>query len=378
MSGPWPLVPLGEVLQLQRRWLKLDPLADYVEIGIRSFGKGIFHKPPVAGSSLGEKRVLRIVPGDLVFNNVFAWEGAVAVAGEAEAGKIGSHRFVTYTANPERAVAKYLQLFFSHEAGLDFVRRASPGSAGRNRTLNLNFFIAQAIPLPPLSEQHWIVARVEAIASRVAEARQLKASTNATTQQFWKILSRLARETSSPLRTLGEIVDFLDGERVPLNETQRATRKGPYPYYGASGIIDHIDGYLFDEPLLLLSEDGANLVNRTTPIAFIARGRYWVNNHAHVLKPKPAVVDLDFLCYALCDYDVSIFNFASAQAKLNQANARRIALPVPPLPEQRAMVARLDALRAKIEPLAPLQAATATDLDALLPAVLNEAFAGRL
>src|SRR5437660_829444 len=101
----WPAAPLREVLQLQRRWLELDPLSSYVEIGVRCFGNGIFHKAPVTGSSLGTKRVLRIQPGDLVFNNVFAWEGAVAVAGPAEAGKIGSHRFVTYTVDPERATA---------------------------------------------------------------------------------------------------------------------------------------------------------------------------------------------------------------------------------------------------------------------------------
>src|SRR5262245_57955823 len=93
----WPVVPLGEVLQLQRRWIKVHPTETYREIGVRSFGNGIFHKAPIQGSILGNKRVLRIEPGDLVFNNVFAWEGAVAIAGPEEAGMIGSHRFVTYT-----------------------------------------------------------------------------------------------------------------------------------------------------------------------------------------------------------------------------------------------------------------------------------------
>src|SRR5439155_27101278 len=123
------------------------------EIGIRSFGKGIFHKAPIQGSTLGNKRVLRIEPGDLVFNNVFAWEGAVAVAGPEEAGMIGSHRFVTYTVNPEKSTAGFIKLFFTTQPGLELLLRASPGSAGRNKTLGLDRFIAQAIPLPPLPEQ---------------------------------------------------------------------------------------------------------------------------------------------------------------------------------------------------------------------------------
>ena len=196
--------------------------------------------------------------------------------------------------------------------------------------------------------------------------------------QLWKMSSQIARGTNYPTRCLEEMVEFLDGRRIPLSEAERATRKGPYPYYGASDIIDFVDDYLFDEELLLLSEDGANLINRSTPIAFAASGRYWVNNHAYVLKPVPGVADLHFLRYALSDYDVSVFNFASAQAKLNQKNARRIALPLPPLDEQRQIVAHLDALKTKADALRALQAETAAELDALLPAVLHQAFTGRL
>ena len=174
MSKAWPMVPLGEVLQLQRRWIKLHPTETYREIGIRSFGKGIFHKAPIAGITLGNKRVLRIEPGDLVFNNVFAWEGAVAVAGPEEVGMIGSHRFVTYTVNPTKSTAEFLRLFFKTPDGLELLMKASPGSAGRNKTLGLDRFISQSIPLPPLAEQRRVVARVEELAARIHEARTLR------------------------------------------------------------------------------------------------------------------------------------------------------------------------------------------------------------
>ncbi len=134
----WPLVPLGEVLDLRRRWIKPEPTTEYVEIGVRSFGRGVFHKPPVLGASLGNKRVLRICPEDLVFMNVFAWEGAVAVAGSREDGTIGSHRFATYTVRPDRSFPRYLHWFFRTSHGRDLLGRCSPGSAGRNRTMNLD------------------------------------------------------------------------------------------------------------------------------------------------------------------------------------------------------------------------------------------------
>ncbi len=174
MSKAWSLVRLDKILQLQRRWLMLNPTEMYTEIGIRSFGKGIFHKTPVLGASLGNKRVLQIQPGDIVFNNVFAWEGAVAVAGEAEAGKIGSHRFVTYTTIGNQCSVEYLRLFFCSQPGLEVLRRVSPGSAGRNRTLNIAQFAKQEIPLPSLKEQLRIVARVEELTGKIEEARSLR------------------------------------------------------------------------------------------------------------------------------------------------------------------------------------------------------------
>jgi hypothetical protein len=187
---------------------------------------------------------------------------------------------------------------------------------------------------------------------------------------------RVSRNNGYSVRRLDEIADFLDGRRVPLSESQRSSRKGKYPYYGASGIIDHIDDYIFDEPLLLLSEDGANLLNRSTPIAFVATGKYWVNNHAHVLRPLPGVADLHFLAYALSDFDVSVFNFASAQPKLNQKNARTIAFPLPPINEQRRIVTELNTLQAEVDATKSLQTQTASELNSLLPSILDRAFSG--
>ena len=133
--------------------------------------------------------------------------------------------------------------------------------------------------------------------------------------------------------TLQDVVDFLDGQRKPLESAQRAKRHGIYPYYGASGIIDYIDDYLFDEPLLLLGEDGANIINRSTPLCFIATGKYWVNNHAHVMRPKEGH-NIIFLCEYLESIDYSRYNTGTAQPKLNQEKCRGIELVLPCYEEQ--------------------------------------------
>ena len=140
-------------------------------------------------------------------------------------------------------------------------------------------------------------------------------------------------------RKLGDIVDFLDGQRKPLKESDRI--KGKYPYYGASGIIDYINDYLFDENLVLLSEDGANIIDRNYPVCFIATGKYWVNNHAHVLKVKTGVID-KFICESLERLDYTKFNTGTAQPKLNQDICQKIAITLPNEDEQKCISEFLD------------------------------------
>ena len=140
-------------------------------------------------------------------------------------------------------------------------------------------------------------------------------------------------------RKLGYIVDFLDGQRKPLKESERT--KGKYPYYGASGIIDYINDYLFDENLVLLSEDGANIIDRNYPVCFIATGKYWVNNHAHVLKVKTGVID-KFICESLERLDYTKFNTGTAQPKLNQDICQKIVITIPNEDEQKCISEFLD------------------------------------
>jgi type I restriction enzyme S subunit len=137
---------------------------------------------------------------------------------------------------------------------------------------------------------------------------------------------------------LGNLVEFLDHKRVPIKEADRSTRRGPYPYYGASGVIDSIDEYLFDEELILVGEDGANVLDRSSPLAFKVSGKIWVNNHAHVLRVR-APNNIDYLVDYLESISYRPYVTGTAQPKLNKAALSGVPVPVPPSEEQIAIAA---------------------------------------
>jgi type I restriction enzyme, S subunit len=149
-----------------------------------------------------------------------------------------------------------------------------------------------------------------------------------------------------PRAKLGDVTVNHDARRVPVREADR--KLGPYPYYGASGVVDHVDGYLFDGLHLLIAEDGENLRTRQTPVAFLATGRFWVNNHAHIVNGNEHA-DTRYLCYALAATDISGYLTGSAMPKLSQRAMNAIEIPLPSMHEQRAIAGVLGVLDDKIE-----------------------------
>jgi type I restriction enzyme S subunit len=163
---------MSAIAPVVRRPVLVTPGAMYREIGIRSFGKGVFHKAPTSGLQIGSKRVFEIHPGDLLFNIVFAWEGAVAVASEAEQGMIGSHRFLTCRVDRQFVEPRYLYWWFLRDEGRAQLLRASPGGAGRNRTLGVDKLQAIEVPLPSPQEQRESLAWIDQLSVRLKEARE--------------------------------------------------------------------------------------------------------------------------------------------------------------------------------------------------------------
>lgn len=167
--------PMHEIAPQVRRPVEVNLTEMYPELGIRSFGKGTFHKPALSGAEIGDKRVFWIEPGDLLFSNVFAWEGAIAVAMPDDQGRVGSHRYITCVPNKRLATSTFLCFYFLTDEGMDLIRGASPGGAGRNRTLGLAALDALPVLVPPLSKQHWF----DALQSKMYKLRSVQADTAA-------------------------------------------------------------------------------------------------------------------------------------------------------------------------------------------------------
>jgi type I restriction enzyme S subunit len=204
----------------------------------------------------------------------------------------------------------------------------------------------------------------------IAKKRDLK---QAAMQQLLTGQTRLPGFTGEwEVKTLHEVVDFLDGRRRPVKDSDRAKMQGDIPYYGASGIVDYVDDYLFDEDLILLGEDGENILSRNCPLAFKISGKTWVNNHAHVLKPK-AAMNLDYLVAFLEAQDYEQYNTGTAQPKLNKAVCSALRVVCPPLPEQTAIAEVLSDMDAELAGLEQRRDKTR----ALKQAMMQELLTGR-
>lgn len=199
------------------------------------------------------------------------------------------------------------------------------------------------IPVPPLEVQHEIVRILDRFAKLEAELEtELKAELEARRRQY----EHYRHEAFSfgedvQLRPLGELAENLDNRRKPV--TKAARTPGDVPYYGASGIVDYVSEFIFDGDYLLVSEDGANLLARSSPIAFSISGRTWVNNHAHVLKFE-TYAERRFVELYLNSIDLSPFISGATQPKLNKANLNTIPIPDPSFSEKERIVLDLDRL----------------------------------
>ena len=164
-----------------------------------------------------------------------------------------------------------------------------------------------------------------------------------------------------------EISNRFDNLRVPVSANER--EKGTTPYYGANGVQDYVADYIFDDELVLLAEDGGNFGSKEKPIAYRVSGKCWVNNHAHVLKPK-AVIDVDYLCYSLMFYDVSGLVNGATRQKLTQSDMRKMEIPLRTMVEQKKIVCRLN----KLTELISLRKQQLAKLDELVKARFVEMF----
>lgn len=214
------------------------------------------------------------------------------------------------------------------------------------------------VVLPPIKEQQRIVEQIENLFSKLDEAKDKaneakesfdlrkkaiynKAFSGIFTKK-WRNEKNISIDEWKQL-SLNKVVNNLDSVRIPLSQSERENIDKVYDYYGASGVIDKVDNYLFDGRYLLIGEDGANLVTRSKPIAFIAEGKFWVNNHAHIFEMKE-YMNMDFMCHYINSIDLIPFVTGSAQPKLSQKMMNKIPIIVPSVEEQEVIASIIDGL----------------------------------
>lgn len=401
-SSTWPKVKLGDVLRHVARPLTVEVDSAYREIGIRSHGKGLFHKAPVTGAAIGDKRVFYVEPGDFVLNIVFAWEGAVGVVSEAERGMIASHRFPCFRAVEGRLDLRFLERYFHTPAGLELLGRVSPGGAGRNRTLNRSSFVQQMIPLPPLREQQRVIAHIASVHSQLdaALARRQETEVEAKALRLAFLNARVGREPQPNWVPLSTLVAGFEAGSSPQCESRPASAEewGVLKVGAVSfGTFDERQNKALPQGMAVDHRDevcsGDFLISRAnTPelvgaccIVNVVRERLLLSDKTMRAKFKVCEpLSAAWLNWVLKSpaLRVQIDRSASGTSPTmkNISKERLLALRVPAHtePEQRQLVSEVEALEHETGVLRQLQARTRAELAAILPALLDRAFAGTL
>lgn len=288
--------------------------------------------------------------------------------------------------------ANYLMYCFQSKYFREFMLSNVSGVGGSLMRAQPKYVQTYPIPLPPLSEQQRIVERIEELFAKLDEAKERlqevadsfavrkaailhKAFTGELTKQ-WRRENGVSDESWEE-KKLSEITENQDSKRIPLSKSQRDNMNRIYDYYGASGIIDKVDDYIFEGKKLLIGEDGANLVTRSKDIAFIADGKYWVNNHAHILDVKDTVL-LMYLCHYINNMDLIPYVTGSAQPKLTQAKMNNIKIFLPTLSEQHEIVRLIDDLLARERAAQQATEQALVSIDLMKKSILARALRGEL
>lgn len=381
-------VRVGDVLSLQRRSVAVVPDHEYTLVGCYSFGKGLFHREPRLGADLGAFRYFEIRPGDLVLSNIQAWEGAIAFASAVDAGTVGTHRFLTYTARVPTVDLNWVRWFLLSEPGMDLIRLAAPGTTMRNRTLAIDRFENLEIPLPPIEEQRRVAARinhVREVSGRTTELRaasqQLAIALGVSVCSRPDLSEDLKRTARWRRVSLGDVME-------PAATPTKVEAGVSYPNFG----IYSFGRGVFPKPDVDGSATSASWLNRVRAgqviysRLFAFEGAYayvpqrfdghYVSNEFPTFDPDPEALNARWLAAYLRNST----HWAALAGSSKGLGVRRQRVPVsalldyrvwlPPIEVQRSMVATIERL-----PTVGRDAGVDPRIAALLPSALSEAFA---
>lgn len=293
---------------------------------------------------------------ELVINIMLAWLGGLGVSKHEG---IVSPAYCVYKLQDAQN-PRFLHYLYRTPMYLAEFARHSTGIVPSRWRMYTDDFGEVLTLLPPIEEQDAMVAYLDTATAKIDEAiAQQQKMIDLLNERKQIIINNAVTKGLNPdvpmkdsgVDWIGEIPEHwelmqyrhlfynLDKLRQPISADQRSRNNPQYDYYGASGVIDKIDYYNVEDKVLLIGEDGANLLLRNLPLIYKAEGKFWVNNHAHILKPIRD--DYDFMAYVMEAADYTLFITGSAQPKLSQSNLNAVKLPIPPLEEQKSIVEHL-------------------------------------
>ena len=400
MGKGWPEVKLGEVLSQVRREETVQPDCEYAVLGAHWYAHGLYTKAIKPGSSIKATKAYRVEEGDFVYNRLFAWKGSFAVASNANAGCYVSNEFPCFDVARDRLEPRFLWHYFRREAAwneaLGLSHGATPTSRNRLKEARL---LAMKIPLPPLSEQRRIVAKIDRLAEKIEEARGLREKSGSDLDAVFAAACRTRFSADSwKLSKLEELVgrnNLRNGKSLKATDSHSKVRCLRLSAMSGA-VIDTDDA----KPIPMTPMEATPYLLRANA-AYVVRG-----NGSKNLVGRAAIAERDAASTIFPDLLISVplegtgllpqffvtywnspemrrriqdaAKTTSGIWKINQGHVASFSVPIPPASEQRRIVAYLDNLQAKVDAIKKLQEQTAAELDALLPSILDQAFKGEL
>lgn len=392
MSRHWPTNRLGDVLHLSDNAVPSTQLDEINLAGVYSFGRGLFKRGPMSPQDTSYKTYNRLVADDYVISQPKAWEGALARVTPEFEGWFLSPVFPTFRANQERLLPTYLEWFCKRESVWLELQRNSRGIGARRESVLPEQFLSLEIPLPPLAEQRRIVARIEELAAQIQEARALRHETaDEVNYLFEATVSRYLANPSSPRYPLDSRASKIGSGSTPLGGRSAYPSAG-IPFVRSLNV--RMRTFQWDDIAFISPETHAKMAGTTVKpndvllnITGASIGRVAcappdlreanVNQHVAIIRPD-AGLDSRYLMYWLSQPTVQETINSEQKGATRQgftkAQISAFEVPIPPISEQRRIVAELDTLQSEVDALKHHQRDTAAELDALLPAILDRAF----
>lgn len=397
MSESFPLVPLGDVARPVVRPEVPTPGKPYRQVGVRLWGEGAYERETIDGSQTKYGTLSRVEQGDIIVNKIWARNGSVAVVQNDVAGCYGSGEFPTFAPNREKLDPRWFHWLTKTRSFWEQCDEKSRGTSGQNR-IRPERFMEIMVPLPPLAEQRRIVARIEALAGKNAEARGLRRGAVEDVEALAASESKRTFSTISQKHTPRPFGDFAPHVTSgPRNWGALYADSGARFYraqdIGADGNLSGNSKVFIEPPMsnqgqsarplpgdLMVVITGAT-VGRCALFSSSMEPGY-ISQHVALCRLPHEHINPQYALWGLRSplgqEQLLGQRYGQGKPGLNLGNIRALSLPIPPLPDQHRVVAYLDGLQAKVDALKALQAKTAAELDALLPAVLDKAFKGEL